>query len=171
QAENVSMQLPSIEDQLADCVRLVDAYGPRRVWLAPGATWALEVSSLQAARRLATDRGVRISLHTDEVLFDSQESLRRFGLRTVPDALRLATSGGAAALGRDDFGTLEVGKRADLFVFDPLHAKSIPVHDPVSTLVYSSGQANVRTTVVGGQVVLDDRRIVGVDEAGLLRDA
>jgi 5-methylthioadenosine/S-adenosylhomocysteine deaminase len=272
QAENVPMQLPRIEDQLADCARLVDAYGPRRVWLAPGATWALELSSLQATRRLASERGVRMSLHTDEVLFDSQESMRRFGLRTVPflesigflgpdilhahcvqltdedcqilarhdaavsynpvsnmylgsgvppiprlldlgvtvslgadgaasnnsqdmlealkigallpkvaardpsiftapDALRLATSGGAAALGRDDFGTLEVGKRADLFVFDPLHAKSIPVHDPVSTLVYSSGQVNVRTTVVGGQVVLEDGRIVGVDENAILREA
>jgi 5-methylthioadenosine/S-adenosylhomocysteine deaminase len=272
QAENVPMQLPRIEDQLADCARLVDAYGPRRVWLAPGASWALELSSLQATRRLANERGVRMSLHTDEVLFDSQESMRRFGLRTVPflesigflgpdilhahcvqltdedcqilarhdaavsynpvsnmylgsgvppiprlldlgvtvslgadgaasnnsqdmlealkigallpkvaardpsiftapDALRLATSGGAAALGRDDFGTLEVGKRADLFIFDPLHAKSIPVHDPVSTLVYSSGQVNVRTTVVGGQVVLEDGRIVGVDENAILREA
>ena len=58
-----------------------------------------------------------------------------------------------------------------LFLFDPLHAKSIPVHDPVSTLVYSSGQVNVRTTIVGGQVVLDDRRIVGVDEHAILREA
>src|SRR5206468_12723594 len=52
---------------------------------------------------------------------------------TAADSLRLATSGGAAALGRDDFGTLEVGKRADLFIFDPRHARSIPVHDPIST--------------------------------------
>jgi 5-methylthioadenosine/S-adenosylhomocysteine deaminase len=79
--------------------------------------------------------------------------------------------GGAAALGRNDFGSLEPGKRADLFVFDPVHAKSIPVHDPISTLVYSSGEVNVRTTIVGGRVVLDDRRIVGIDEDALLREA
>jgi 5-methylthioadenosine/S-adenosylhomocysteine deaminase len=90
---------------------------------------------------------------------------------TAGDALRVATSGGATAMGRDDFGSLEAGKRADLFIFDPLHAKSIPVHDPVSTLVYSSGEVNVRTTIVGGRVVLDDRRIVGVDEAAILREA
>jgi 5-methylthioadenosine/S-adenosylhomocysteine deaminase len=90
---------------------------------------------------------------------------------TAADALRLATSGGAAAMGRADFGSLEPGKRADLFFFDPRHAKSIPVHDPVSTLVYSSGQVNVRTTVVGGRVVLDDRRIVGVDEDAILSEA
>jgi 5-methylthioadenosine/S-adenosylhomocysteine deaminase len=270
--ENVPLPQPSIEHQLADCVRLVDTYGQQRVWLAPGATWAMEEDSLRATRRLANERGMRISLHTDEVPFDSQESMRRFGQRTLPflesidflgpdvlhahcvhltdedcailarhdgkvaynpvsnmylgsgvppiprlldlgvtvslgadgaasnnsqdmlealkigallpkvaardpsiftaaDALRVATSGGAAALGRDDFGSLEVGKRADLFVFDPRHAKSMPVHDPVSTLVYSSGQVNVRTTVVGGRAVLDDGRIVGVDEAAILREA
>ena len=272
EAEHVPIPLPLLSEQLADSARLVDTYGERRIWLAPGATWAMESDSLRAVRRMATQRGMRISLHTDEVLFDSAENMRRFGLRTVPfldsigflgpdvlhahcvqlneedcnilarhrgavsynpvsnmylgsgvppiprlldlgvtvglgadgaasnnsqdmlealkvgallqkvaardpaiftapDALRLATSGGAAALGRDDFGTLEVGKRADLFLFDPRHAKSIPVHDPISTLVYSSGQVNVRSTVVGGKVVLDDRRIVGVDEDAILQEA
>jgi 5-methylthioadenosine/S-adenosylhomocysteine deaminase len=90
---------------------------------------------------------------------------------TAADAVRLATTGGAAALGRDDFGSLEPGKRADLFLFDTRHAKSIPVLDPVSTLVYSSGQVNVRSTIVGGRVVLDDRRIVGLDEDAILREA
>jgi 5-methylthioadenosine/S-adenosylhomocysteine deaminase len=232
----------------------------------------MEEDSLRAVRRLADERGLRMSLHTDEVTFDSDESLRRFGQRTVPfldrigflgpdllhahcvqlteedcqilarhdacvsynpvsnmylgsgvppiprllelgvkvslgadgaasnnsqdmlealkvgallpkvawrdpaiftapDALRLATTGGAACMGRDDYGSLEPGKRADLFVFDPRHAKSIPVHDPVSTLVYSSGQSNVRTTIVGGKVVLDDGRIVGVNEAAILSEA
>src|SRR5205085_7511431 len=90
---------------------------------------------------------------------------------TAADVLRVATSGGAAALGRDNFGSLEPGKRADLFIFDPRHAKSIPVHDPVSTLVYSSGQVNVHTTVVGGRVVLDDRKITGIDESAILAEA
>jgi 5-methylthioadenosine/S-adenosylhomocysteine deaminase len=90
---------------------------------------------------------------------------------TAPDAVRVATTGGAAALGRDDFGSLEPGKRADLFLFDPAHAKSIPVLDPVSTLVYSSGEVNIRTTIVGGRVALEDRRITGVDEQAILREA
>jgi 5-methylthioadenosine/S-adenosylhomocysteine deaminase len=90
---------------------------------------------------------------------------------TAGDALRMATSGGAAALGRDDLGTLEVGKRADLFIFDPRHAKSTPVHDPVSTLVYASGEVNVRTTIVGGRVVLDNGRLCALDETALLVEA
>jgi 5-methylthioadenosine/S-adenosylhomocysteine deaminase len=264
--------VPSLAEQLADCARLIETYGLEQVWLAPGASWALEAESLQAIRRMANERGARITLHTDEVVYDSAESMRRFGMRTMPflesigflgpdvlhahcvhlseqdcqimarnggcvsynpvsnmylgsgvppiprlldlgvriglgadgaasnnsqdmlealkmsallpkvaardpaiftagDALRIATSGGAAVLGRTDFGTLEVGKRADLFVFDPRHAKSIPVHDPVSTLVYSSGEANVRTVIVGGRVVLDNYRVVGVDEAAILNEA
>ena len=90
---------------------------------------------------------------------------------TAPRALQVATSGGAAALGRDDFGTLAAGQRADLFVFDPRQAKSTPVLDPTSTLVYASGEANVRTTIVGGRVVLDEGRIMGVDEGAILTEA
>src|SRR5215467_15053749 len=82
--EKQPVTLQSIDEQLADCVRLLDSYGPGRVWLAPRATWAMHVDSLKAARRLADDRGARLSLHTDEVTYDSDESLRRFGTRTLP---------------------------------------------------------------------------------------
>ena len=41
-------------------------------------------------------------------------------------------------------------------------------HDPISTLVYSGGEANVRTTVAAGRVILDDGRIVRVNEHLLL---
>jgi len=52
---------------------------------------------------------------------------------TAPDALRLATSGGAAALGRDDFGSLEVGKQADLAIFDVADYHEIPYYFGVNT--------------------------------------
>src|SRR5439155_2404140 len=93
QTEAVRLDLPKIEEQLADCIRLVEAYGQRRVWLAPGATWALEEESLRAIRRLAEERGLRMSLHTDEVVFDSEETLRRFGQRTVPFLERIGFLG------------------------------------------------------------------------------
>ena len=38
QTEAVKSELPRLDAQLADCVRLVNAYGSRKVWLAPGAT-------------------------------------------------------------------------------------------------------------------------------------
>jgi 5-methylthioadenosine/S-adenosylhomocysteine deaminase len=110
--------------------------------------------------------GVTVSLGADGAASNnSQDMLEAIKVGAF------ATVGGARSLGREDFGTLEVGKRADLFIFDPMHAKSAPMHDPVSTLVYASGEVNVRTTIVGGDVVLDDGRITGVDERSILREA
>jgi 5-methylthioadenosine/S-adenosylhomocysteine deaminase len=87
------------------------------------------------------------------------------------DTLRLAAQGGAAALGLgDELGSLEVGKLADLFLFDPYRAGSVPVHDPISTLVYSSGEQTVATVVIGGTVVLEDGKLPGFDEDAFLRE-
>jgi len=88
------------------------------------------------------------------------------------DTLRLAAQGGAAALGLgNELGSLEVGKLADLFLFDPYcAARSVPVHDPLSTLVYSSSEQNVDTVVVGGNVVLEHGQLPDFDEDAFLRE-
>ncbi|HAJ38221.1 MAG TPA: amidohydrolase, partial [Chloroflexi bacterium] len=49
--------------------------------------------------------------------------------------------------------------------------KAIPVHDPVATLVYSAGQANVETVVVGGRVLMEGGVFMHLDEAEILRQA
>ena len=93
---------------------------------------------------------------------------RVFGAR---DALRLATTGGARALGlEDELGALEPGRLADLFLFDPWRLKTVPVHEPLSALVWASSQANIDLVVVDGQVVLEDGRSTRVDEADLMRE-
>ncbi len=85
--------------------------------------------------------------------------------------LDMATLGGASAIGRSDsLGSLEVGKQADLFLFDALRPKATPVLDPVSTLVFSSGMDSVTTTVVAGKVLLDDGKVTTVDEPDVLRE-
>ena len=87
-------------------------------------------------------------------------------------ALDWATRGGAQAinLGRE-IGSIETGKKADFFLLDPFTPKATPVHDPLATLVYSSGQANVVTTVVDGRVLLEDGVFHHLDEPALLREA
>ena len=85
--------------------------------------------------------------------------------------LDMATLGGAKAIGRDDsLGSLETGKQADLFLFDPARPKAIPVLDPVGTLVFSSGMDSVTTTVVAGKVLLENGTATAVDEVALLRE-
>jgi 5-methylthioadenosine/S-adenosylhomocysteine deaminase len=90
---------------------------------------------------------------------------------TASDVLDMATIEGARSLGREQhLGSLEPGKQADLFVLDPAGAKSVPVLDPVATLVFSAGEENVLTTVVAGQVLLGEGQITTVDEGALLQE-
>ena len=54
------------------------------------------------------------------------------------DILLGATAGGAKALGLPaDLGALDVGRLADLFLFNPFRLKSVPMHEPLSTLIYT----------------------------------
>ncbi|MCB0152508.1 MAG: amidohydrolase family protein, partial [Caldilineaceae bacterium] len=86
-------------------------------------------------------------------------------------ALDWATRDGARALGLGaQVGSLAPGMKADFFLLNPFTAKAIPVHDPVATLVYSAGQANVDTVVVDGRVLMEDGQFTHIDETALLRE-
>ena len=83
--------------------------------------------------------------------------------------LEMATLHGARALGLgDEIGSLERGKRADLVIFDLDQPEWRPLLDPVNTLVYSASGASVRAVMVDGRLVLDDRRVIMVDELEVL---
>jgi 5-methylthioadenosine/S-adenosylhomocysteine deaminase len=83
----------------------------------------------------------------------------------VAEALEMATLGGARAIGREqDLGSLEPGKKADFFIFNPKTARTVPMADPVAALVYSGGEENIETTVVAGKVVMENRRSLMLDE-------
>ena len=92
---------------------------------------------------------------------------------TAQKVLEMATIDGAKALGMDkEIGSIEIGKKADLVIFNPnLSSKSTPMHNPVSTLVYSSSERNVETVLVDGNIVLDNGEIVGIDEKAFCEDA
>lgn len=89
---------------------------------------------------------------------------------TAEKVLEMATIDGARALGlENEVGSLEVGKKADLFIFNPaLSAKAVPMHNPVSTLVYSSSPVNVEMVIIDGSIVLEDGEIKTVKEKNLL---
>ncbi len=262
----------TLDQQLAHVEALLERHGRDRVWVAPGTVWGMSVDGLKQVRAFADRLGALITIHMNEVPFDSEESVRRFGMRSVPllasigflnedvlhahgvwnddedirllakhrcavsynpvsnmylgsgippilkmrdagvrlslatdgaasnnsqdmiealklgallqkvahkdstamsapEILRMATVGGADALQRPDVGHLAPDMRADFFLFDPRTARSTPLHDPISTLVYAGGEQNVVTTVAAGRVVLEDGIITGVNEADLLAQA
>jgi 5-methylthioadenosine/S-adenosylhomocysteine deaminase len=88
------------------------------------------------------------------------------------DVLWMATRGGAKALGLDaEIGSIEIGKRADFFIWQPIDCRSIPVHDPISNLIYASGRANIETTIINGKPVILNGELVGQDEQDILQKA
>ena len=70
-------------------------------------------------------------------------------------ALKMATLDGARALGLDDLiGSLESGKRADVIAIKLDELNTVPVHNPVSHLVYSAHAAQVNHVWVNGKQLL-----------------
>lgn len=91
---------------------------------------------------------------------------------SADQVIRMATRGGAKAIGREDLlGTLEVGKKADMILFDPRHLKSFPNHDAKATVVYASSEENIDTTIVNGKVVYHKGLFSnGLSEEDLIRE-
>ena len=87
-------------------------------------------------------------------------------------ALRMATLNGARALGLDTIaGSLEIGKAADLVAFDLGGLAQQPVYNPVSQLIYTCGRDCVKHVWVAGKALLDERRLVRMDEPALQASA
>ncbi|MGI6230141.1 MAG: amidohydrolase family protein [Tractidigestivibacter sp.] len=113
-----------------------------------------------------------LELMKTAVLLQKVESRDPVAL-TAEKALEMATIDGARALGLDDqIGSLEPGKRADFVVFDPYASpKSIPMHNPVSDLVYSSAPSCITDVAVDGRFLLRDGELTVVDEHAALAEA
>ena len=81
------------------------------------------------------------------------------------DAIKMATINGAKLLGLDDkIGSIEEGKDADLILIDIKpninHIKMIPNNDIISNLVYNTDGRDVVTTIVKGNILMENRKIL-----------
>ncbi|HYV24726.1 MAG TPA: 5'-deoxyadenosine deaminase [Pyrinomonadaceae bacterium] len=87
-------------------------------------------------------------------------------------ALRMATIDGAQAMGLEkEIGSIEAGKRADMIVVNVSELHAAPTGDVVSALVYSAQASDVRATIIDGQLVMRDRKLMTLAEAVLIADA
>ena len=94
--------------------------------------------------------------------------------RALPAAtvLELATLGGARVLGMErQLGSLESGKRADLIIVGMNQARQTPLYDAVSHLVYVTRGDDVETTIVNGKVLMENRKVLTLDEGKVLAQA
>lgn len=128
-------------------------------------------------------RGVKVGFGTDGAASNNTLDLLRDGQlaallykgvthdpTSLPAAtvLQLLTAGGADVLGLgEEVGTLAVGKRADVICMAVEDPHAVPLYDPVSHLVYAARASDVRHVVVNGKVVVENRKVLTVDEAVL----
>ena len=94
------------------------------------------------------------------------------GALTARDVVRMATREGANALGLShDIGSIEVGKRADLILVDRHQPHLSLATDPYSAVVYAARGTDVRTTIVDGQLLVDEFQPVRWDSGEIARTA
>jgi cytosine/adenosine deaminase-related metal-dependent hydrolase len=123
----------------------------------------------------ASNEDANIAAEAHQALYLARARAAIQGREDAPRALdaraawRLATKGGADCLGRDDCGTLEVGKCADVALFridDLAHAG---MADPLAGLVLAP-PARAEAVVVNGKVVVRGGRLLTADEDEVARD-
>ncbi|MEQ7123736.1 amidohydrolase [Actinopolymorpha sp. B11F2] len=143
-------------------------------------------SGITPVRELV-DAGVNVALGTDanaanngaDLIRDFKwvsylQKLRHHDPTVVPGeaVLEMATLGGARALSMGHLiGSIEVGKRADFIVLRTDAPHWTPADYPVSNLVYSATGADVDTVVINGDIVMEGRHLLHIDEEEVLRDA
>ena len=94
------------------------------------------------------------------------------GALSAQDVLSMATREGARALGlAHEIGSIELGKRADMVVItrDRAHLATNP--DPITAIVYSARPSDVQTTIVDGDVLVDDFALTAIDVADVMARA
>ncbi len=151
----------------------------RKVGVIHNPTSNMKIASGISPVTAMLDAGVRMGLGTDGAAsnndLDMWEEMRlaaflqkvdRMDPEVLPatTVLRMATSGGAEAIGLGDItGSLEPGKRADLIqvLFEDVH--HVPTYDVVSHLVYVSDEQDVDAVIVDGQILMRDQTLLTID--------
>jgi cytosine/adenosine deaminase-related metal-dependent hydrolase len=171
----------------AHCVHLapdeVERFGRLGVGVAHCPSSNLRLGAGVAPVRELLDAGVRVGLGVDgsasnergDLFLEVKQALLVArgrggpGAMTAREALRLATRGGATVLRREDIGSLEPGKRADLAVWRTDGLELGGARDLVACLVLS-GPHRADRVLVGGEEVVRDGELVRASEQEIARE-
>ena len=130
--------------------------------------------------------GARVGLGVDgSASADSSNMLRELkhsllvhrigtGVSSMPayQVFKMATQGGAEILGRTDTGSLELGKAADIAIFDMNKLDYVgALHDPLAALLFCGTQDRADIVIVNGKIVVKDKKLVNIDEKEIIKEA
>lgn len=108
---------------------------------------------------------------THEKIYKTKQAPPLHNQYNSRDAFRLGTLGGAEALNMaDQIGTIEVGKKADLLIFDAMTANLAGIRDPFQGIVFHASDADITTVLVDGEIVKKDGKLAKFEWATVAQE-
>jgi 5-methylthioadenosine/S-adenosylhomocysteine deaminase len=91
---------------------------------------------------------------------------------TTAHALRLATMGSAHVMGLDhEIGSLEAGKKVDIILIHLQQPHLEPFYADPASIMYYARASDVVISIVDGRIIIEDRKVMGIDEKATLARA
>jgi cytosine/adenosine deaminase-related metal-dependent hydrolase len=153
---------------------------PARLFVAPVSIRQASAEDFRKSRVLAA--GVNVGIGIDMMADMFTEMRAEVGMHAVhrgdpnaitkQDAMRMATRGGAAALGLADVtGAIAPGRAADIVLIDGRSLTQAVMVDPAYALLYATDPGMIRYVLVDGNIVVEDGKSTIADEQALLEEA
>jgi len=147
-------------------MRLASGIAPVRKALAAGVTVGIGTDGSSSSDNQNMFEAMRLAAFASR-LWEGAEDDDWLG---TAETVRLATQGSSSVLGLEG-GTIEVGRNADLVLLDLEHVNWAPLNDAANQMVWTEDGSAVVDVMIAGEWKLRDRRVLGIDEAKLAREA
>lgn len=143
----------------------------RGIWVVTNPSSNLKLASGIAPIKKMLDMGLNLAIGTDGPASNNcldmfREMFLVTGLQKVQekdasavdalDVLRMATSGGAGAMGLTDCDVLAAGKKADLIMIDLKQPNMQPLNYIAKNIVYSGSKSNIKMTMIDGKILYEN---------------
>ena len=154
-----------VNSPISNC-KLGSGIGDMKFLLEGGVNIALGTDDIASSNTLDMFEDLKSCAYSQKVLYKQATAI------SAKKVLEIATIKGAKALGlQKDIGTIEIGKKADLIIVDLNRAHLAPLHNVNSALVYSANGNDVESVIIDGKLVMENRKILTVDEGEIVEQA
>lgn len=145
-------------------MKLGSGFAPVKMLKDYGVSVALGTDGQGSTNTLDMFEEIKLTAYLQKGLFGSATAI------SAKEVLEMATIEGARVLGIDsEVGSIEIGKKADIILINLDKPHLVPKHDIYSLLAYSANGADVETTIIDGKIVMENRKVLNVDENEIMK--
>ncbi len=147
-------------------MRLASGIAPVRKAIAAGVTVGIGTDGSSSSDNQNMFEAMRLAAFASRLWEDAEDA----DWLGTAETVRLATQGSSKLMGLEG-GTIEAGRNADLVLLDLDHVNWAPLNNAANQMVWTEDGSAVVDVMIAGQWKLRDRRVLGIDEAKLAREA